>query len=178
MDNKLKNDPNYQNHESRPDLAGEHPLGDRLQVIALIIFALGLLVDHFVFGWAYNLRQLIPLVVRLISGGFLILTGAYLAILGIRYVFTDYTQEPRMYSTGFFAYVRHPIYLGALIVYIGVLLIVMSPVGLAVFFAIFFLYDWLAEDEEARMINIFGSRYDAYKQQTPRWLPLQLKRRK
>jgi protein-S-isoprenylcysteine O-methyltransferase Ste14 len=178
MENKLKDDPRYQNHGSRPDLAGEHPLGDGLQLVALIIFAIGLIFDHLFLGWASNLRQLVPITTRLISGGLLIMFGAYLAIFGIRFVFSDYTQEPRMYSSGFFSRVRHPIYLGVLIVYGGVLLIILSPVGVGIFIAICFLYNWLAEDEEERMTAIFGSRYRTYIQKTPRWLPIRFTQRK
>lgn len=50
MNNHLKEDPRYQNHESRPDLAGEHPVGDTYQMIALLIFIAVVILDFFLLG--------------------------------------------------------------------------------------------------------------------------------
>ena len=52
MNDQLKNDPRYINHESRPDLAGEHPQGDRYQLYAFLMFTAAVLIDHFFLGWA------------------------------------------------------------------------------------------------------------------------------
>ena len=90
MKNNLKNDPRYQNHESRPDLAGEHPLGDRFQLLAFFIFVVALLIDHFSVGWGSNLRHLIPLVIRILFGVSLIALGGYLSLFGIHSVFREY----------------------------------------------------------------------------------------
>jgi hypothetical protein len=39
----------YKDHENRPDLAGEHPFGDTLQLIMLIIFTAAIAADYFFF---------------------------------------------------------------------------------------------------------------------------------
>ncbi|MCJ7519544.1 MAG: isoprenylcysteine carboxylmethyltransferase family protein [Anaerolineaceae bacterium] len=171
MEQKLKNDPRYQNHESRPDLAGEHPQGDRLQVFAFVLFVIAILVDQFYLGWASWLRDLVPFGVRLTVSFIFIVFGGFLSLFGIHSVFSEYTKVPRMYTTGFFSRVRHPIYLGALIVYFGLLVFIMSPLAFLIFIVAILLYDWLARDEEARMLKIFGESYKIYMRQVPRWLP-------
>ncbi len=171
MENKLKNDPRYQNHESRPDLAGEHPQGDRLQLLAFILFIIASLFDHLFLGWAAYLRSLFPLGARLSLSLAIIFLGGYMSFSGIQYIFSEYTEEPRMYTTGLFSYIRHPVYLGALIVYIGLLFVILSPLALMVFIGVFLLYNWLAQDEEERMLNLFGARYQEYMRQIPRWFP-------
>ncbi len=176
MNNPLKNDPSYVDHKSRPDLAGEHPLGDRYQEYVFIIFSLAVLIDHYLLGWAANLRSFVPFGIRLPIALFFISFGIFLSFSGIHTIFSEYTEQPRMISTGLFSFVRHPVYLGALLVYIGLLAFLLSPLALLVFIAVFFLYDWLAQDEEARMLKLFGQQYEAYRQQTPKWLPCLIKR--
>ena len=175
MNNQLKNDPRYRSHDSRPDLAGEYPQGDRLQLLMFVLFVIAVLADHFFLGWAYSLRNLVPFGVRLPVSLVFILLGGFLSLFGIHSVFSEYTEEPRIYTSGLFSYVRHPVYLGALLIYIGLLVFFLSPLAFLIFIAVILLYDWLARDEEARMLKIFGARYKEYICQTPRWLPRLLK---
>ena len=108
---------------------------------------------------------------RLILGGSVAAFGGWLALYGIHLVFSEYTEEPRMITDHMFSKVRHPVYLGALIVYVGILIFTLSPIGLLAFLGVFILYDWLAHDEEIRMNDVFGDHYEEYKQKTGRWLP-------
>jgi protein-S-isoprenylcysteine O-methyltransferase Ste14 len=171
MNDQLKDDPRYINHESRPDLAGEHPQGDRYQLYAFLLFTAAILIDHFSLGWAAHFRSIIPFSARLPLALMIILFGLFLSLSGIHTVFSEYTEQPRMITSGLFSFVRHPVYLGALLVYIGLLVFFLSPLALIVFIAVFFLYDWLAQDEEARMLKVFAQRYEDYRRQTPKWLP-------
>jgi protein-S-isoprenylcysteine O-methyltransferase Ste14 len=175
MNNQLKNDPRYINHESRPDLAGEHPQGDRYQLYGFLLFLAAVLIDHFFLGWAAFFRSGVPFGLRFPIALLIIFCGLYLTLSGIHTVFSEYTEHPRMITTGLFSFVRHPVYLGALLVYIGLLAFLLSPSGLLVFIAVFFLYDWLAQDEEARMLKVFGKQYEDYRLQTPKWLPRMFK---
>ena len=171
MNDQLKDDPRYINHESRPDLAGEHPQGDRYQLYAFLLFTAAVLIDHFFLGWASRFRSAVPFGLRLPIALLTIFFGLYLSLSGIHTVFSEYTEYPRIITTGLFSFVRHPVYLGALLVYIGLLAYLLSPLAFMVFIAVFFLYDWLAEDEETRMLKVFGRRYKDYRDQTPKWLP-------
>jgi protein-S-isoprenylcysteine O-methyltransferase Ste14 len=171
MGNDLKNDPRYRNHESRPDLAGEHPQGDRLQILMFLLFITSILMDHYFIGWAIRLRAMVPFGLRFALSLAIILLGGFLSFYGLRSVFSEYTEKPRMISSGLFAYIRHPVYLGAMVVYFGILVYILSPLALIIFIMTTLLYDWLAQDEETRMLKIFSTRYEEYMCETPRWLP-------
>lgn len=167
----LKSDIRYQNHESRPDLAGEHPVGDTLQIIAFIIFVIATLLDCLYLGTPSLLKKFIPLWIRLPASFILLIIGAWLSLYGIHMVFSEYREDPVMITKGMFSHIRHPIYLGAIIFYLAVLLLTLSIPGIIVWIFAIFLYNWLARDEEERMLNVFGMEYRDYKQKVPMWLP-------
>lgn len=161
----------YKDHMNRPDLAGEHPVGDTLQLIALILFTIAIAIDYFFFHSYRIFGGMIPLIVRLPVGIFLIAFGGWLALRGIQIVFSDLRPDPIMLTEGMFSRVRHPIYLGAMLVYIGVLSLTLSLFGAAVFILVAILYQWLAKHEEELMLDIFGKEYREYIRQVPMWLP-------
>ena len=169
---ELRNDPRYQNHESRPDLAGEHPRGDTYQLVAFIIFIGAIILDAFLLGNPQKNNRLISIWVRLPFALILLGLGGWLALRGIHEVFSDYRQKPVILTSGLFTYMRHPIYLGAMLVYVAVLLLALSPLAFLVFFFVMVLYQWLAKYEEKLMLGIFGKAYRDYQQHVPMWLPI------
>jgi protein-S-isoprenylcysteine O-methyltransferase Ste14 len=171
MDNDLKHDPRYRNHEARPDLAGEHPRGDSLQLLVFVLFIFSFLIDYFFLGWSLVLRHLVPLYFRLTISLIFIVYGGYLSLTGMRTVFGTYSDKPRMITSGLFFRLRHPVYFGAILIYLGLQVFTLSPLSFLVFIAAAFLYNWLANDEEARMIKVFGESYREYMRNTPKWLP-------
>ena len=161
----------YQDHENRPDLAGEHPFGDTLQLIMLIIFAVSVVADYFIFQTYHLAGGKIPFTMRLPIGLGLIAFGGWLALYSIQIVFRDYRPEPIMITEGMFSKVRHPIYLGAMLVYLGVLCLTLSLVGAIVFLFVMLVYQWLAKHEEKLMLGIFGDAYRDYIRRVPMWVP-------
>jgi methanethiol S-methyltransferase len=171
MNDKLRNDPRYQNHESRPDLAGEHPVGDTYQLIAMIVFIAVVLLDYFLLGFPQRFNNSLSIWARLPFSLAIFALGGWLALRGIQIVFGEYREKPVMITEHMFGWVRHPIYLGAILIYAAVLLLVLSPLGGLAFIGVISLYQWLARDEEKRMLGIFGEKYRAYKRSVPMWLP-------
>ena len=161
----------YKDHENRPDLAGEHPLGDTLQLIMLIIFTAAIAADYFFLRTYQLLEDKIPFMVRVPIGLVLIAFGGWLALYGIQIVFRDLHPEPIMITEGMFSKVRHPIYLGAMLVYLGVLCLTLSLIGAIVFLFVMLVYQWLAKHEEKLMLGIFGDTYRDYIQRVPMWVP-------
>ena len=161
----------YKDHENRPDLAGEHPFGDTLQLIMLIIFTAAIAADYFFFQTYQLFQGKIPFMVRLPIGLVLIAFGGWLALYGIQIVFRDLRPEPIMITEGMFSKVRHPIYLGAMLVYLGVLCLTLSFLGAVVFLFVMLVYQWLAKHEEKLMLGIFGDTYRDYIRRVPMWVP-------
>lgn len=54
----------YKDHENRPDLVGEHPFGDTLQLIMLIIFSIVIVADYLIFHTYDYFGGNIPIIIR------------------------------------------------------------------------------------------------------------------
>jgi protein-S-isoprenylcysteine O-methyltransferase Ste14 len=75
-------------------------------------------------------------------------------------------------TEGFFAHSRNPLYLGNLMVLLGLFLIYHNP-WVYTLGGVFFVlgYAGIVAAEEAYLRGKFGSGYDAYMRAVPRWLP-------
>jgi protein-S-isoprenylcysteine O-methyltransferase Ste14 len=74
-------------------------------------------------------------------------------------------------DVGIFAYVRHPLYLGILLIYLGFVLGSFSILSFVSFGLIFFVYNNLAIFEEKDLERMFGEEYLEYKKRVSRWFP-------
>lgn len=79
---------------------------------------------------------------------------------------------PRLVISGFYAYVRNPIYVGFVVVLIGQVLL-FGPFGLVVYAAISWCVGAAAVRfyEEPRLVSKFGAEYEAYRRAVPAWIP-------
>jgi len=171
MNPSLKDDIRYKNHETRPDLAGEHLLGDTYQLVAFFLFTAAHILDYLVFGFPQLFWGQAYFWLRVSGGIFLLPLGLWLSLYGIRIVFGEYSETPIFRKEGMFSVVRHPIYLGAILVYLAILLVTLSVAGGIVWVGTIGLYHWLAKFEEERMTQVFGEEYRTYQRQVPMWLP-------
>jgi protein-S-isoprenylcysteine O-methyltransferase Ste14 len=171
MNQHLHDDPRYQNHERRPDLAGEYPLGDTYQIIAFFIFLSAALLDFFFLGFSHQNNAFFSFWIRIPFIILLFSLGCWLSLHGIKVVFGDYRETPILITHDLFTYVRHPVYLGAILVYLAILILVLSPLAGIVWLGIIILYDWLAKYEEKLMLKEFGDAYREYQKKVPMWLP-------
>jgi protein-S-isoprenylcysteine O-methyltransferase Ste14 len=74
-------------------------------------------------------------------------------------------------STGAFRYVRHPLYLGCLLFYLGLAVSTASLISLVLWVMICIFYNYLASYEEKLLESKFGENYRTYKENTGKWLP-------
>ena len=79
----------------------------------------------------------------------------------------------RLVTYGIFSWLRNPLYVGNLLIWVGFVIgsgvTWFLPVAI-VLFAI--EYTLIVRYEEGVLESIFGTEYVAYKQRTPRWLPM------
>jgi len=66
---------------------------------------------------------------------------------------------------------RHPIYLGAILFYVGLLIFSLSGLALLIWLIIIAFYHWLARHEERLLLEKFGVDYQKYVQEVPMWIP-------
>jgi protein-S-isoprenylcysteine O-methyltransferase Ste14 len=100
----------------------------------------------------------------LIGGGFWILSAAWPVLYRAQ-------REGRLATTGPYARVRHPQYVGFIAILTGFLLQWPTLVTLGMFPILIFMYVRLAHREEAEAVGAFGSAYAEYARTTPRWIP-------
>jgi protein-S-isoprenylcysteine O-methyltransferase Ste14 len=74
-------------------------------------------------------------------------------------------------TKGLYTLIRHPQYLGLGLAALGLAIMWPRFLMLALFAVMFFLYYFLAKDEECRMINRFGESYIGYMNRTGMFLP-------
>ncbi|MCL5074665.1 MAG: DUF1295 domain-containing protein [Chloroflexi bacterium] len=102
-------------------------------------------------------------------GSLLMIAG--LVVMGIGWK-KIHRARGELVTEGIYSLVRHPQYLGLLLIIVGMLIqwptiitILMAPV-------LMLTYYWLARKEEKELEERFGDRYKIYKEKTPAFLPV------
>jgi protein-S-isoprenylcysteine O-methyltransferase Ste14 len=150
---------------------GEHPFGDRGQVIGLIVFLAVFFLDSFVFKWTTLLARYVPFWARLGTWFVLFLLAVRLIRGGHGAVPHEAANGPLLIEDGAFAHVRHPLYLGTMLTYLGVFFITLSLAAFAVLLGLFAFYNVIAAYEERWLSDKYGQAYRDYMRKVPRWLP-------
>ncbi len=149
---------------------GEHPLGDAAQLSLFGLFMVIWILDSFVLRRSTFLTAYIPLVLRLIILGLALAVSAYLFKTG--HVVVSGSQRPTtVVTSGAFRYVRHPLYLGSILIYFGMTVSTASIFCLALLVVIILFYNYIAGYEEKLLETKMGEAYARYKMSTGKWMP-------
>lgn len=113
------------------------------------------------------------------SGGAMIemLLGGVFIVLGVVLLFTGWgavyqaRREGRFAREGLYGVIRHPQYTGIMLAVFGQIVHWPTIITLALFPVIVLVYVRLAHKEEKDMIDRFGTAYQDYMQQVPRFFP-------
>lgn len=110
------------------------------------------------------------------SGPFHLLSFAFIGIgfmvIGIGWkVLYQAQREGRLATSGIYAYVRHPQYIGFILVMFGFLLQWPTLLTLAMFPVLTVMYVRLARSEEREALATFGSAYEDYMHRVPGFIP-------
>lgn len=155
---------------------GEHPLGDAGQIVLFGLFLIVWVLDSFILQRPTFLSDHIPLVFRLTLLGIALIIAVYLFRSG--HVVISRKQRPTgVVSSGAFRYVRHPLYLGSILVYLGLTVSTASLFCLALLVVIVFFYNYIAGYEEKLLEIKWGEAYLDHKKKTGKWLPMIAKHR-
>ena len=150
---------------------GEHPFGDSGQLILLVLFLLIWVVDSFLLKISTFLADDISLYIRLVILGIILLCSVYLIRSG--HAVVSHGQHPSgVVSTGAFQYVRHPLYLGSIMFYLGLAVSTASLFSLGLVGLIVVFYNFIASYEEKLLEDRFHEEYLHYKKGTGKWVPL------
>jgi protein-S-isoprenylcysteine O-methyltransferase Ste14 len=167
----MEKDIRYKRHGDRNDLAGEHTMGDTGQIILLLIFLVVWGVDSFIFKYSTFLSNYIPFYVRLPIILVILSVSAYFARSGLRVVFVEIREPPIVIRKGVFNVVRHPIYLGSLLFYLGLSVLTLSVFSVIIWLGIIAFYHFISRYEEKLLLDKFGIEYEKYMSEVPMWIP-------
>ncbi len=149
---------------------GEHPFGDAGQLIFLAFFLVVWVGDSFFLRKSTFLADSIPMFIRIVITVLSLTTAALLFKSG--HVVVSHEHRPAdVVSTGAFRYVRHPLYLGCLLFYLGLAVSTVSLFSFALLVLILAFYNYIASYEEELLVQKFGERYSSYQQSTGKWVP-------
>src|SRR5208337_530438 len=149
---------------------GEHPYGDAGQLILLGLFLIVWVGDSFFLHLSTFLTDYLPWYIRLIFLVSCLAAAAFL--IKSSHGIVSHSQRSRgLVSTGAFKYVRHPLYLGCILFYLGLALSTASLFSLVLWVAICIFYNYLASYEEKLLEARLGESYIIYQEQTGKWMP-------
>lgn len=100
----------------------------------------------------------------LIFGGFILLSAAWKVLYAAQ-------RDHTLASTGPYAHVRHPQYVGFVLIVLGFLLQWPTILTLLMFPVLVWMYVRLARREEQEVMAEFGDTYSRYGESTPPFLP-------
>ena len=158
-------------HEGREDLTGEHKIGDAGQVILFILFFIVWIVDCFFYEFSEILFQNLSLFLRMPIAIIVFVLAGYLAKASLKIVFDEVREKPEVINKGVFRFVRHPMYLSAILLYLSFLIFKLSLASLLVWIVTFLFYHFIARYEEKLLVEQFGSDYEKYMKSVPMWIP-------
>ena len=131
-------------------------------------------------AWSYGFLANLPSSANPIAAG----AGAVVVLAGWALLVWTWLSWPRIYaghavledhalvSSGAYGMVRHPVYLGAFVIWFGLALGFLS-LGTLLITVLYVIpsYHLYARSEEEMMLDAFGDEYRDYRQQVPMWLP-------
>jgi protein-S-isoprenylcysteine O-methyltransferase Ste14 len=124
-------------------------------------------LPEMMFGWKANphFGPFHLLSFLLIGGGFWLLATAWPVLL-------EAQRAGRLATTGPYARIRHPQYVGFVLILTGFLVQWPTILTLAMYPVLIWMYWRLARTEEAEARARFGAEYDAWARRVPAYLPM------
>lgn len=114
-----------------------------------------------------------------LMGLFLVLSGVAISVIARIYLGTNWAhaaeyqikERHALVTEGIYAYIRHPIYSGLILAYVGAELVAKSYLFIPLFFLMIFMFYQQGKSEEKILTAHFGKDYKDYMKRTKMFLP-------
>ena len=157
-------------HRHPDHLTGEHHIGDIGQLTLYCLF-MALWISDMLLNYSNFPNEYIPVVIRISIGIVILIISGYMAGTGLWIIFGKKSQSKGVVRKGVFRFVRHPIYLSEILLYLGLLLLNISLAAALVWImAILFLH-YISCYEERLLLARFGKEYEQYMRDVPMGIP-------
>ncbi|HUK85012.1 MAG TPA: methyltransferase [Candidatus Acidoferrum sp.] len=151
----------------RHGLGAENPINDGAQVVFVLVFLIIWGIDSFLLHFAWNLVGLISLLVSVPIGVISFIIGVYFVRKSEAVVFSN--TEGKAIDAGVYGKVRHPMYLGELLILLGFSISTLSILSFIVWIVFFIFLDGMATFEEKDLTRVLGQQYVDYQRRVRKW---------
>ena len=153
----------------RHGIGAENPINDRAQVVFVLAFLIVWGIDSFLLHYTLNLLGLNSLIVSVPLGLVSFIIGVYFVRNSEFIVFSN--TEGKVIDSGVYGWVRHPMYLGSLLILLGFSIATLSLLSFVVWIVFFIFLDRMASYEEKDLAKILGQEYFNYQKKVSKWIP-------
>jgi protein-S-isoprenylcysteine O-methyltransferase Ste14 len=147
---------------------GELPHGHFLQVFCFVFFLAVWFLDSFIFNYSTFLAGYVPWLVRLALALGILVIG--LAVMQLAHSHLHSMKSGKLMTTGIYGHVRHPLYLGTLLLYLPFTAWSFSLLSLIPWLIAVVAYNTMANYEERLLAERFGKEYVEYKKKVRKWI--------
>jgi protein-S-isoprenylcysteine O-methyltransferase Ste14 len=153
----------------RHGIGAENPINDRAQVLFVLVFLIVWGIDSFLLRYNLNLLGLNSLIVSVPLGLVSFIIGVYFVRKSESVVFSN--TEGKVIDSGVYGWVRHPMYLGSLLILLGFSIATLSLLSFVAWIVFFIFLDRMASYEEKDLAKILGQQYFNYQKKVSKWIP-------
>jgi protein-S-isoprenylcysteine O-methyltransferase Ste14 len=151
------------------NLAGELPRSHDYQTVLMVVFFAIWILDSFLLRLTTLPTTLLTALLPLVPALPLLGVAVYFLRASHRDLFD--TQIDGLATGGVFSRVRHPMYLGTVLFYLGLAVGTLSIASLIFWLVIFAFYNMLASYEERLLRDRFGEQFLVYTKSVRKWIP-------
>ena len=149
----------------------ELPHAHLYHVLLPVIFWVIWFLDLQFFQRSTFLNDYIPLLIRLVVFAGIFFIALIFIIKSHNLLFKSHEPPDHVINTGILRFVRNPMYLGILLIYISLICLSISLISIGVFIVVFLIYNWMVNFEERILEARYGQQYKEYKKSVPKWIP-------
>jgi protein-S-isoprenylcysteine O-methyltransferase Ste14 len=147
---------------------GESPHGHLIQISCFVLFFAVWVLDSFIFNYSTFLASYFPWFVRLAFALAVFIVA--LAVIEVAHSHLHSMKSGKLMTTGIYGHIRHPLYLGTVLLYLPFILWSFSLLSIIPWLIAIVGYNSMANYEEQLLTKRFGKEYAEYKKRVRKWV--------